>query len=136
VKLADVMDELAAELDTITGLQVIAYPAKSVVVPAAVIDFPETYSYDATFGRGTDTLTIPIHVAVGDVWDKNTRDTLSQFVDGSGVASVKAVLEAGTYTACDTVSVTEVEFAPIQIAGVVYFGAVFTVEIAGPGVSS
>jgi hypothetical protein len=133
VNLADVMDELADALDGIAGLQVVAFPAKTIVPPAAIIDFPEVLAFDATFARGTDTITIPVHVAVGDIWDRNTRDALSRFCDGSGAASVKAVLEAGTYTACDTVHVTGAEFAQIVLAGVAYFGASFTVEIAGPG---
>ena len=37
MNLADVMDELAARIDTIEGLRVHAFPPDNVAVPAAVV---------------------------------------------------------------------------------------------------
>lgn len=136
MNLSLVMDEIADQIRTIDGLQVIAFPARSVIPPAAIIDFPDSYTFDATHGRGADVLTIPVFVIAGKVWDERTRDTLSGFVDGSGDDSIKAVIEGGTYSAFDTADVTEVEFTEIVLAGNSYFGAKFTVQIAGPGGSS
>jgi hypothetical protein len=131
--LGDVMDELATRLDTIADLQVIAWPAQKIVPPTAIIDYPDFYSYDMTYGRGSDSMTIPVFVAVGRVWDQSTRDTLAQFANGSGAKSIKAVLESGSYTAFGECAVTQVEFAPIVFAAVEYFGAAFTVSITGSG---
>jgi hypothetical protein len=92
--LADVMDELAARIDTIVGLRVFAFPPDSVAPPAAVVTYPEDYSYDETYGRGSDRLTIPVVVMVGKLTDRSSRDNLSVYADGSGVKSIKAVIEA------------------------------------------
>ena len=47
--------------------------------------------------------------------------------------SVKAVLEAGTYTAFDSLRVTDCEFEVITVAGVQYLAARFNVDIIGTG---
>lgn len=133
MNLADVMDELAAELGTIAGLRVYAYPADSPQPPAAIVTFPESYVFDETFGRGMDRLTIPVTVVVGRSSDRASRDQLAPYVDGSGPQSIKAVLEAGSYTAMDTVHVTRAEFDIVAIAAVEYLAATLAVDIAGQG---
>jgi len=97
VILADVMDELAARIDTIDGLRVHAFPPDNVHPPAAIVTYPDEYMYDKTFGRGMDRLTIPVVVLVGKVSDRKSRDQLGAYVDGSGPRSIKGVLETATY---------------------------------------
>jgi hypothetical protein len=131
--LADVMDEVGDLLDTVTGLRVYRYPPDNVQPPAAVVSYPEEYTYDATYGRGMDRLTLPVVVLVGRVSDRTSRDRLGAYVDGSGSSSVKAVLEAGTYTDFDTLRVVGVEFDVVSVAGVDHVAATLSLDIAGQG---
>lgn len=134
MNLGDVMDEVAAQLDTITGLRVFAFPPDNLPPPAAWIAYPEGYEYDATYGRGMDRITnLGVVVAVGKVSDRSTRDLVSQYADGTGATSVKAVLQAGTYTAFHTLRVVDVTFDVLTRGGTDYLGALFTLDIAGQG---
>jgi hypothetical protein len=76
---------------------------------------------------------LPVVVLVGKVSARASRDDLARFCDGSGADSVKAVLEAGSYTALDTVRVTKAEFDIIAMAGVEYLAATFTIDVTGQG---
>lgn len=95
MNLADVMTEIGDRLDTIAGLRVYRYPPDQVAVPAAVVTYPEDYIFDATFGRGMDTMTLPVVVMVGRVSDRKSRDLIAGYCDGAGPQSIKAVLETG-----------------------------------------
>jgi len=128
-----VADQLAARLGTIAGLRVFAYPPDSLQPPAAVVGYPETISYDETYGRGSDRLTLPVVVVDGKVSDRATRTRLAAYADGTGAKSVKAVVESGTYTAFDTVRVAAAEFDVVAIAGTDYMACLFDLEIVGSG---
>lgn len=93
MNLADVMDELAARIETISGLQVFSFPPDHVSPPTAVVTYPETYTYDETYGRGSDRLTVPVLVMVGKASDRASKDQLAAYADGSGLKSIKAVIE-------------------------------------------
>lgn len=131
--LGDVMDQVATQLDTITGLRVFAHPPGTVVPPAAVVSYPETYTFDETYGRGMDRLTLPVVVVVGKPTERSTRDRLAAYCDGSGSSSVKAVLESGAYSAFHMLRVVDIEFDAVTIGGTDYMAALFTVDIAGQG---
>jgi hypothetical protein len=133
MNLGAVMDALATQLDTIDGVRVFGYVPDTVTVPVAIVAPPTVYNYDATMLRGGDRMTIPIYVLVGKVHDRSARDLLAVYVDGSGVKSFKAVLEAGTYTAFGSLRVQGVEIAPFIFNAVEYLGAMFSVDVAGPG---
>lgn len=133
MNVADVMNQLGDQIDTIDGLRCYRFPPDSVAVPAAVVTYPESYTYDETFGRGMDRITIPVIVMVGKVSDRKSRDQLAVYVDGSGPKSIKAVVEAGTYSAFDSARVTGVEFDIVQMAGVEYVAATVQIDIAGKG---
>lgn len=133
MNLASVMDQIATRLTTITGLRVFAWPPGTVTPPAAVVGYPSGYTYDETYGRGMDRLNIPVVIVVGRATERTARDALGAFVDGSGASSVKAVLEAGTYTAFHTVRVQSVEFDIYQLGAVDYLAAIFDLDIAGSG---
>lgn len=134
MNLLDVMEEIAARLDTITGLRVFGYPEKAFHPPAAVVSYPESYIFDATYGRGMDRIEdLPVVVVVGDVHARGTRAELAPYADGSGAQSVKAVLEAAPHTAFDTLRVTEVIFDVYTIGDIDHMAAVFTCDIAGQG---
>lgn len=87
MNLADVMQELADQLDTIAGLRVYAYPPASVQPPAAVVTYPDTYTFDETYRRGMDRLELPVVLMVGKVSDRASRDRLGRYVDGSGTVT-------------------------------------------------
>ena len=133
MNVAAVMDQLAAQLDTISGLRVSAFIPKTVTPPQAIVGFPETYTYDAAFGRGSDAMTVPVYVLVGAVSDRTARDRLAAFMDGSGASSFKAVLRAGAYTAFSTQRVKQVTTDAFAVNGVEYLGAMFSVDVTGPG---
>lgn len=134
MNLDDVMDAVAAQLDTISGLRVFAFPPDSLSPPAAWIGYPEQYDYDATYGRGMDRISnLPLVVAVGKVSDRSARDLVGQYVNGSGAASVKAVLESGAYSAFHTLRVVSVNFDIITRGGTDYLAALFMLDIAGQG---
>lgn len=134
--LAAVADELAAQLETITGLRVFAYPPPTLVPPAAIVSYPDRVTFDETYGRGMDRAEQwPIVLVVGKASDRAARDRVYRYADGSGAVSVKAVLEAGEYTAFETIRVAGVEFDVVTIAATDYIAALFTVDIAGPGSS-
>lgn len=131
--LSDVMDELANAMGTIPGLRVHAFPPDVVHPPAAVVTYPDTYTYDETYGRGMDRLEIPIVVLVGKVSDRKSRDELGAYVDGSGPRSIKQALESGPHVAMDTVRVMTAEFDIISMAGVEYAAATLNADITGKG---
>lgn len=131
--LATVMDQISARLDTIAGLRCFAYPPGSVTPPAAIVTYPDTYTYDQTYGRGMDRMTLPVVVVVGKATDRTARDRLGAYCDGSGTSSVKTVLESGTYTAFDDVRVTGAEFDVYTLGGTDYLAAIFDCDIAGSG---
>lgn len=133
MNLSAVMDEVAAQLDTIDGLRAYEWPPDTVTPPAAIVDYPDLYEYDATYGRGMDRLTLLVWVIVGRPAARATRDLLGAYMDGSGARSIKAVIEAGSYTAFDEARVMSVEVDPVDIAGTVYMAARFNVDIAGKG---
>lgn len=133
MNLTDVMEEVAARLATIKGMRVFPYPADSVSPPAAIVSYPETLTYDETYGRGSDRMALPVVVVVGKPYDRSTRDLITRYTDGSGASSVKAALETGTYASCDGVRVTRAEFDVVSIAGTDYVAAQFDLDIAGSG---
>lgn len=133
MNLADVLQELADQADTITGIQCFAYPPDKVVPPTFYPNLPEQIDFDDTYQRGTDTLTLTADLLVGRSNDRAAVAQLAPYVSGSGEQSVKAVLEAGTYTAFNTIHVRSVEFGIFPVASVDHLGGRFTIDITGPG---
>lgn len=136
MNLADVMDELADRLRTIPSLagdRTHAQPPGKISSPAAIVSYPDDYTFDLTYRRGSDEMTIPVCVAVARPVDRSTRDTLGKYVDGSGESSVKKALETGPGVAFDDARVASVEFDVRTVAAVDYVMAVFSVKIIGPG---
>lgn len=132
MRLADVMDELAARLRSITAFRTVwEYPAGSVTPPAAIVAYPESYNPHATYARGATEMKLPVFAVVAKVSERTAREALSQLVDGPG--SVITVLESGTYTAFDTITVSNVDFDTVTIGGTDYITAVFDCDIVGSG---
>lgn len=120
MRLNDVMDELAARIDGIDGLRVHAFPADNVAPPAAEVVYPESYEYDATYGRGSDRLTVPVIVTVGRASDRASAINLGAYADGSGPKSIKSAIEGATYlnlptTAASATTPDHADFATNQL---------------------
>lgn len=131
--LSDVMDELAAALDGIDGLRTYSYAVPRVSPPAAIVAWPEEIEYDSTYGRGSDSLTVPVFVLVGAVDARTSRDLLAEYLAGSGSRSVKAAVDGATFTHMDSARVARAKVESVRVAGAEYLAAVFDVEIFGRG---
>lgn len=135
--LADVMDQIATQADAIEGLRVHSSPMPpgDITPPALVVSFPESVTFDETYGRGTDRMSLPLVVVVGNPTERQTRDLVVKYCAGSGASSIKQVLESGAYSAFDLLRVEGIEFDAVSIGGVDYLAAIFTLDIIGPGSS-
>lgn len=137
MKVGDVMDEIAGRLRLAPSLagRTFAYPPGTITPPAAIVAYPTNGTFDATYGRGVDTMTGVVVVAVGRPTERQTRDRLTKYVDGSGPESVKALLDGDEddYASCDGVTVTDWETDVYTIGGTDHLCAVFSLDIAGPG---
>lgn len=133
MNLADVMQEVADQLDTIADLRVYPHPPDTILPPVGFVSYPDDYEFDGGYGRGMDRMTLPVVIAIGKASDWSTAERLGAYCDGSGASSVKAVVEAGTWTACDTVRVMSVEFDVVTIAGADYMAAMFNLDVVGQG---
>lgn len=130
--LQDVREELATRLNT-TELRAYAWVKGPVTPPTALVMLPQEITYDATYARGSDRLTLDVLVVVGKAADRSAFETISGYADGSGSGSIKALLDGDDYTHCDSVRVTQATFDVVSIAAVDYLSATFTLDIIGSG---
>lgn len=135
--LGDVMDEIAERLKLAPSLagRTYAWPIATVTPPAAIVTYPTDGTFDATYGRGMDTMTGVVVVVVGRPTERQTRDLLTRYLDGSGAESVKALLDGDgeDYASCDGVRVADWDVDVYTIGGTDYLTAVFSLDIAGQG---
>ena len=135
--LSDVMEEIAARVRTVPGLEgrTFAYPPPQIPGGVAgIVSYPERVDYDKTYGRGMDSIVgLPILIVVGQATDRGARDRVAQYAAGSGAHSVKAIVEADPHTAFDDLRVTSCQFDVVTIAAIDYISALFLVDIAGQG---
>ena len=133
MNLADVMDEIGDAVDRIPGLNVYRWPADEITPPAAVVAYP-SIDLDAAFQRGLDRWTGALLVLVDRVFDKATRDQMSELMSGDGPRSIVEAFWQWDWQACDyarPVSTTDPDV--ITVAGVDYLGYAIQLDIAGPG---
>lgn len=128
-----VADELLAQLATIEGLHTHKGPPDSVTVPAGIVSLPERIQYQAAYRRGMNRISWPIVVLVAKVTDRLVIGRLGAYCSSSVAASVPRVLEAGTYTACDVVTVLQAETDVVTWQNNEYAAVVFDVDIVGSG---
>lgn len=136
MNLDDVMDAVADRLRTIASLageRTFAYPPDKVSPPAAVVSYPDEIDPHGTYNRGLAKMSLPVVVVVGKATVRTARDRLAAYCAASGASSVIAVLESGTYTAFDVVTVTKISFDVVTIAGTDYVAALFDLDIQGSG---
>ena len=133
--LSDCMDELGTALAAVEGLRVKSYTEQRVNPPMATVNLPRVITYDATYGRGSDDIELPIVVYAGRFDAESSRNAISQYVDGRGGMSVKEAIEshppaAGVY---DIAHVMDASFLITAVAGVDYLTATFRVRLVGKG---
>lgn len=135
MNLTDVATEVAARLDSIAGLRCFAYQPPSITPPAGIVlnPLPGDIQYDQTYGRGMDRITLPVLVVAGRSSERPAQEAIRAYLDGSGPRSVKAVVEAGTYTSLHTIRVTTGGVDGVVIAGTEYLAALFDLDITGQG---
>lgn len=132
----DVLDEIGTKVATISGLSVFPYTVGKIPAPAAVVGLPDDITYDATYGRGSDTMTIPLWVMVSRANEQAGSADLAAYLAGSGTRSVKAAVDStntNEYTSCDEVTVVSAAPGSFTSGGVAFLGAEFTLEIIGSG---
>jgi len=129
VRLADVLDDLQAALEGVTGLRVFAYWPDSVAPPAALLGWPVSGSYDQTMARGLDRMSVPVTVVVSRADARTARVAVSQYVDGD--KSVKDALEGYSSDSWDVLHVSAWEIDVVTIGGIDYLAALFTLTIHG-----
>lgn len=136
MNIADVMDEIADRVRTITSLagRVYEWPASDVSPPCAMITYPGPGTYDLSYRRGADRTECGLVVLVGSPGELSTRDVITGYLDGSGAESVKATVDGdGTYASCDSVTVTGWDLEIMAVGSMDYLAAVFTLDIVGRG---
>lgn len=133
MNIVDVQDQLAARLQTISNLRVHAYPPDRVSPPAAIVSWPDSCTFDETYQRGVDRMTLPVVLLVPKVSDRAARTELAAYCDGSGARSIKQVLDSGSFSNF-RVRVQSVVFDVVAFNGTDYSAANFSVDVVGNGV--
>lgn len=136
MNIQDIMDEIGQKLAAIPKLRVYQYNVDKLPPPGAIVGLPETIDFDATYGRGSDSLTIPVWVMVARASAQAAGAQLAAYLDGTGARSVKAAVDSSstnTYSSCDTVTVQRAVPDGYISGGVELLGAEFTVHVAGSG---
>ena len=110
---------------------VYAFPIDGITVPAIVVAYPDSMTFDTTFGRGSDSLVLPLLFIIGpgQTSTKDVRDQLSAIIAGAG--GIKAALD-GNY-AWGSVRVADAKIEPVSWGAVAYIAAVFQLDIVTPG---
>lgn len=134
MNLAEVMDEIAAALQQITGLNVFPYPPGSITPPAGYVSYPRPIRYDEVYDHGGDEFTdLPVVLLAGRASDLSARDKVSGWCDPAHPDSVKRALERWPWKSCDDIHIGECEFDVETIGGVGYLAANFKATVVGPG---
>ena len=103
-------------------------------MPPAAMVVPESITYDETYGRGMDRMTLVLIVVVGKVVEQSSHERLDAYVDGTDTTpSIKDALEQWEYTSFDTLRVVSEDDDTYTVAGVDYLAGLFTLDIAGSG---
>lgn len=131
-----VMTEIATTVKTITGLRAFAYDPGSMAPPVALVGWPDRLDYVQTYARGVSRCTdLPMLVLVGKATQRIAAKRLGEYVAETGARSIPAKLEAraGSWVACDSLTVTGVDFPDASMAGVSYLAAQFHFDVIGKG---
>ncbi|HWB37491.1 MAG TPA: hypothetical protein VHA75_15855 [Rugosimonospora sp.] len=144
-----VAEGLATAASAIEGLRCFPYTPDSFAAPAFYVG-EITQTYDESFGRGMDSLTVICRVMVERTNERAAQKALNGYLSGSGPNSIKAALEAASGApgesalpsdlapdgCCDDFHVQRVAGHRLYTVGTTtYLGAEYTVLVIGPGES-
>lgn len=127
-----VREDLAARLGTIPNLNVSPFPPGSISPDAAVFQ-PQDIDYHRVYENGATAMTLALVLYAGLLHDQSAHQRLDQYAADTGDRSIREVLETGTYTAFDDVTVKRGEWDAHRVGGVDYLAIVFELAIFGPG---
>lgn len=106
LNLAAVMQAVA---DTAVSAGVVkiayGYPATNVQPGQLIVDYPKQLDFDATFGRGSDHLTMACLIVCGNNVERATRDLIAKYIDGAN--GIKDALDGDLGGAVQTCRVTD-----------------------------
>lgn len=132
-----VKTEIATTLKTIAGLRVYDWSIGSAPPPMGLVGWPDEIQYVQTYGRGSTRIPdLPVLIALGKASDRTAATRLGAYLAETGAQSVPAILEAraGSWAACDVVTVTSAKIMVITLGAVDYLAAEFHLDITGKGV--
>jgi hypothetical protein len=86
------LDGVAARLDTIAGLTVTTNPLAMIVPPMALV-YDGDITYDATFGKGFDSLSAVVVVYVSETASEEGVAQARLYKSGHGAKSIRLALE-------------------------------------------
>jgi len=128
-----VRTEIAARLGTIAGLHEHAFPPGTITPDAAIV-VPRQLDPHGTYARGMVKAEFGVIVVTGKPHDRSAHSRLDEYASDDSERSIVTVLEGGTYTSFDDVTVMSIDWDVLTFGGVDYLGALFTLDIAGQGV--
>jgi hypothetical protein len=131
-----VMDEISTLVHAITGLRNATWEPGAVEPPAAIVGWPDRVEYVGTYQRKQSRIPdLPLLVLVGRASNRIAAKRVGEFVAETGTKSVPAKImsRAGSWVACDLVSVSWVGFPAVTVAGVDYLAAEFHLDVVGRG---
>lgn len=128
-----IRDALGAALATIPGLNAFGHWPDRITPPAAVLNWPDPYTYNATFQRGAASADIDVVVLVGKPNARASQLELARYTDESDPRSVRAAIESHPATAWDVATVATWTAGTVQQNGVEFLAATFRVQIFGQG---
>lgn len=125
--LADLRAAIATRLASLTGWQVSAYMLANPTPPAIHV-VPGPVSYDRAMSRGLDEWTLLVQAMVPLIMDRASQETLDALIDGSGSASVKALIEGDRTLGGKAQDLRVTEATGYRTASFEGRGSVLTVE--------
>lgn len=130
-----VAEGIAANIDTIDGLQALDYGPDDGVEPLFWVGGIEE-TFDTAMGRGQDDLTITCWLIVSRADDKSGQTKVREYMAGSGTKSIRTVLRTdktlgGSASDCRVLSVRGP--IAIELGSNRYIGAQFTIWVIGRG---
>lgn len=131
--LVAVYAEIEAKLRTITGLRVVKMGEKP-QIPAAMILLPDSIVRPTYRGSSVIKDAVVLMI-VGKAVARQAQKDVFAYASSSGAKSISAVLDPAPWTSCTDVTITEITFDTVTIAGAVdvYLAALFHLDITGPG---
>lgn len=131
--LNDVRTALTDAVKGVGDIHAYDFWPERISTPAVFLGWPAVGTYDSTYSRGMDEMTVPLLIVIGKVEARNAARQLSEYVDGGGPRSVKAAVESAPKTAWDVARVASWTSDVASVAGVRYLAVEFMINIYGKG---